>query len=117
MSSQTNSSMVNQISKSLILNLYKFEEDSFSGQIQRNNYFSLIWVKEGAGKVKTGFSEFDFMDNTLFAFAPFQPFVFSTENAIKGVVINFHPEFMFIHQQENQTWFDLRRCWHFFTSP
>jgi AraC-like DNA-binding protein len=94
--------MVNQTNGSLIFNLNKFEESCLLGQIQRNNYFSLIWIKEGFGKVKTGFSEFDFKDNTLFAFAPLQPFAFSTENTIKGVVINFHPEFMFIHRQEKE---------------
>ncbi len=102
MYNQINFSMVNQTNGSLIFNLYKFEENCFFGQIQRNNYFSLIWVKEGSGKVKTGFSEFDFRANTLFAFAPFQPFIFSTENDIKGIVINFHPEFMFIHQHEKE---------------
>ncbi len=102
MSNQTNFSMFNQTNGSIKFNLYKFEEDCFLGQIQRYNYFSLIWVKEGSGKVKTGFSEFIFQDNTLFAFAPFQPFIFSTENAVKGVVINFHPEFMFIHQHEKE---------------
>lgn len=102
MSSQTNLSMLNQTDGSLLFNLYKFEENCFFGQVQRNNYFTLIWVKEGSGKVKTGFSEFDFNANTLFAFAPFQPFVFSTESEIKGIVINFHPEFMFIHQQEKE---------------
>jgi len=102
MCNQTNFSMVNQTNESLIFNIYKFEENCFCGQIQRNNYFSLIWVKEGFGKVKTGFSEFDFKANTLFAFAPFQPFIFSTQDAIKGIVINFHPEFMFIHHQEKE---------------
>ncbi len=102
MFNQTNFLMANQIKENLILNMYKFEENCCSAQVQRNNYFSLIWVKEGFGKVKTGFSEFDFKDNTLFAFAPFQPFVFSSANTIKGVVINFHPEFMFIHHQEKQ---------------
>lgn len=100
MCNQTNFSVVNQTNGSPIFNLYKFEENCSFGQIQRNNYFSLIWVKEGSGKIKTGFSEFNFKENTLFAFAPFQPFVFSTENAIKGVIINFHPEFMFVHQHE-----------------
>ena len=105
MCNQSNLSMVNQTNGSLIFNLFKFEENTLFGEIQRNNYFSLIWVKEGSGKVKTGFSEFDFKDNTLFAFAPFQPFIFSIENAVKGVVINFHPEFMFIHQQEKEKTF------------
>ncbi|MEO5891775.1 MAG: helix-turn-helix domain-containing protein [Ferruginibacter sp.] len=102
MYNQANFSMANQTNESFLFNLYKFEENCFFGQIQRNNFFSLIWVKEGSGKVKTGFSEFDFQGNTLFAFAPFQPFIFSTENAVKGVVINFHPEFMFIHRHEKE---------------
>lgn len=102
MSNQANLPMVNQANDTFMFTLYKFEENNSFGQIQRNNYFSLIWVKEGYGKVKTGFSEFNFKDNTLFAFAPFQPFVFFSENAIKGVVINFHSEFMFIHQHERE---------------
>ncbi len=105
MYNQNDFSMVDQASGSAAFNLHKFENNSFFGQIQRNNYFSLIWVKEGLGKLKTGFSEYDFKANTLFAFAPFQPYVFSTENPLKGVVINFHPEFMFIHQHEQEKGF------------
>ncbi len=100
MYNQTGFSMVNQTNEAPIFNLYKFEENSLFGQIQRNNYFSLIWIKEGSGKVKTGFSEFEFVDNTLFAFAPFEPFMFSTDNSLKGIVINFQSEFMFFHQHE-----------------
>ena len=98
MYNQFNFSMANQINENFIFNFYKFEENCFFGQIQRNNYFSLIWVKEGNGKVKTGFSEFDFGKNSLFAFAPFQPYLISTENPIKGMVINFHAGFIFADQ-------------------
>ncbi len=94
--------MVNHQNGSLVFNLFKFEDNCFVGQLQRNNFFSIIWVKEGSGKVKTGFSEFDFQDNSLFTFAPSQPYLFSTENPIKGIVINFHPEFIFVHQQEKE---------------
>ena len=87
--------MVNHQNGSLVFNLFKFEDNCFVGQLQRNNFFSIIWVKEGSGKVKTGFSEFDFQDNSLFTFAPSQPYLFSTENPIKGIVINFHAEFIF----------------------
>lgn len=100
MSVQTSFSITTPANGSHFFNLNKFEENYFLGHIQRNNYFSLIWVKEGSGKVKTGFSEFDFQDNTLFAFAPFQPFSFSSENSIRGIVINFRPEFLFINQHE-----------------
>lgn len=105
MPNQSSISMVNQNNGSLIFNQYKFVENCFFGQLQRNNYFSLIWVKSGSGKVKTEFSEFPYEANTLFAFSPLQPYIFSTKDSIKGVVINFHPEFMLIHQKEKEKTF------------
>ncbi|CAN5652888.1 helix-turn-helix domain-containing protein [soil metagenome] len=97
-----NHSLVNQVNESPVISHFKFEENCFVGQLQRNKYFSLIWVKEGQGKVKTGFSEFDFRENSLFTFAPFQPYLISSENPIKGIVINFHAEFIFADQPEKE---------------
>jgi AraC-like DNA-binding protein len=94
--------LVNQENGSLVFNLFKFEKNCFLGQLQRNKYFSLIWVKEGQGKVKTGFSEFNFQENSLLTFAPFQPYLISTENPIKGIVINFHAGFIFADQPEKE---------------
>ncbi len=105
MSNQTNFSIVSQVNGSLLFRLSKFEENCFSNEVQRNNHFSLIWIKNGAGKVKTGFLECDFQDNTLFTFAPFQPFVFSTDNSVKGIVIDFYTEFIFIHEHEKEKGF------------
>ena len=105
MSNQTDLSIVSQVNGSLLFRLSKFEENCFSDQVQRNNHFSLIWIKEGTGKVKTGFSACDFQDNTLFAFAPFQPFVFSTDIPVKGIVIDFYTEFIFIHEHEKEKGF------------
>jgi AraC-like DNA-binding protein len=106
MYSQSDSSILNKVSGNFQFDLHKFEENCLDGQIHRNNYFSLIWVTEGFGKIKTGFSEYDFSENTLFAFAPFQPFLFSPHSPIKGIVINFHPEFMFVHQHDNKNDFE-----------
>ena len=102
MYSQSNFSMLNKANGSFQFGMHKFEENCLDGQIQRNSYFSLIWVTEGFGKIKTGFSEYDFSENTLFAFAPYQPFLFSPHHHIKGIVINFHPEFMFVYQHDNK---------------
>ncbi len=88
-----------------VFNFFKFEENCFQGQVQRNNFFSLIWVKEGYGKVRAGFSEFDFEENSLFAFEPFQPFLFSAEAPIKGIVINFNSQFIFATQHEKEKTF------------
>ncbi len=108
MHNRLNYSLVNKVNGSLVFNLFKFEENCFVGQIQRNKYFSLIWVKEGHGKVKTGFSEFDFQENSLFSFAPFQPYLISSENPIKGIVINFHSEFIFADQPEKEKAFKTK---------
>ncbi len=107
MHNRLNYSLVNPLNGSLLFNLFKFEENCFVGQLQRNKYFSVIWVKEGHGKVKTGFSEFDFGENSLFSFAPFQPYLISSENPIKGIVINFHAEFIFADQPEKEKAFKI----------
>ncbi len=102
MHNRLNYSLVDNTNGSLVFNLFKFDENCFLGQLQRNKYFSLIWVKEGQGKVKTGFSEFDFRENSLLSFAPFQPYLISSEKPIKGIVINFHAGFLFADQPEKE---------------
>lgn len=94
--------LINKQTNYLLFSLGSLEENCFCNQIQRNNYFSLVWVTEGAGKIKTGFSEYDFPENTLFALAPFQPFLFFANTPIKGIVINFQPEFIFANQQDKE---------------
>lgn len=102
--------MINQLpysiptrrNENLIIKLARFEEDFFSGQIQRYDCFTLIWITSGPGKIKTGFSEYEFQENSLFAFSPFQPFLFTADNSIKGIVIHFCPEYVFNHQNDKE---------------
>ncbi|MEO8762888.1 MAG: helix-turn-helix domain-containing protein [Ginsengibacter sp.] len=94
--------LVNKQNGNLAFRLSRLEENYFSGQLQRYNYFSLIWITGGSGKIKTGVSEYEFKENSLFAFSPFQPFLFSTANPIKGIVINFHSEFISFHQKDKE---------------
>ncbi len=97
MNSNSTFTLINNANGNLAFKLYGFEDNSHFDHIQRNNYYSLVWVQKGAGKLRADFSEYDFEENTLFAFAPYQPFMFLTE-AIEGVVINFHPDFFCIHK-------------------
>ncbi len=94
--------LVNQQNGNLAFKLFYFEDNGFFNHIQRNNYFSLIWVKEGSGKVTTGFAEYDFGANSLFAFAPYQPFRFSAAAAFNGIAIYFHPDFFCIHKHDKE---------------
>lgn len=94
--------LVNPQNGNLAFKLFTFEDNSHFDHIQRNNYFSLIWVKAGEGQLKADFSEYEFKANSLFAFSPYQPYMLRTKNNLSGVAINFHPEFfcIFKHHKE-----------------
>ncbi len=81
----------------LAFRLLEFADDSNFNHVQRLNYYSVIWVKKGSGKLKANFSEYDFTEDSLFAFSPYQPFMFTAEENIEGIVLSFHPDFYCIH--------------------
>lgn len=102
MHNQTTFTLINPQNGNLAFKLFSFEDNGYFDHIQRLNYFSLIWVKEGKGRLNADFTEYEFAGNTLFAFAPYQPFMISAEKSIEGLAINFHPEFfcIFKHHKE-----------------
>src|SRR6185436_1580522 len=101
MTNQTVFTLVNQQNGNLAFKLFSFEDNSYFDHLQRNNYYSLIWVMEGAGKLKTDFSEYSFEENSLFAFTPYQPFMFSS-NLVKGIAIYFSSDFFCIHKHQTE---------------
>jgi len=98
---QTAYTLINKQTGNLAFKLFSFEDNSYFDHLQRNNYYSLIWVREGDGKLKTDFSEYDFGPNSLFSFTPYQPFMFLS-NLIKGIAIYFHSDFFCIHKHETE---------------
>jgi AraC family transcriptional regulator, transcriptional activator of pobA len=101
MANQTTFTLVNKQNGNLAFKLFSFEDNSYFDHLQRNNYYSLIWVTEGNGKLKTDFSEYNFEQNSLFSFTPYQPFMFSS-NLIKGIAIYFHSDFFCIHKHQTE---------------
>jgi AraC family transcriptional regulator, transcriptional activator of pobA len=100
MTEQTALTLVNPQNGNLAFKLFWFEDGSNFDHIQRNNYYSLIWFTNGNGTVKADFSEYNFKSNSLFAFAPYQPFMFSSNKKMSGVVLHFHPDFFCIHKHQ-----------------
>lgn len=100
MVNQTALTLINPQNGNLAFKLSIFEDDCQFKEIQRLNYFSLIWIKKGTGKVKVDFSEYDFTENQLLAFSPYQPFMLKSDVKLEGVIINFHPEFFCIHKHQ-----------------
>ncbi len=95
-------SFVNPQNGHLAFRYQEFEDSSLFDHIKRNNYYSLIWVKEGQGKVKANFGEYDFTANSLFAFSQYQPYMFSTETTVKGIAIYFHSDFFCILEHHKE---------------
>lgn len=94
--------LINPQTGNLAFKVFSFNNNSHFDHIQRLNYYSLIWIKNGKGIAKADFSEYDFIPNTLFAFSPYQPFMFQTDELIQGIVINFHPDFFCIHKHHQE---------------
>ena len=101
MKDQVSNTLVNPQNGNLAFKIFTFDDSSMFDHIQRNNYYSLIWIQEGSGTIKADFAEYSFPVNSLFAFAPYQPFMFLTKD-IKGIVINFHPDFFCIHKHQSE---------------
>jgi AraC family transcriptional regulator, transcriptional activator of pobA len=102
MLNQSTFTLVNPQNGNLAFKLFSFEDNGFFDHLQRNNFFSLIWVTQGNGKLKADFTGYDFEANSLFAFSPYQPYMIETEKPIKGVAIYFHPEFFCIYKHQKE---------------
>lgn len=86
----------------LAFKLFTLADNSPFDHIQRLNYYSLIWIQKGKGQVKVDFSEYDFQQDHLLAFAPYQPFMLIAEEVLNGIVIHFHPDFFCIHKHHQE---------------
>jgi AraC family transcriptional regulator, transcriptional activator of pobA len=94
--------LINPQNGNLAFKIFAFEGNCAFDHIQRNNYYSLIWVFEGSGQVNADFSSYTFLQESLFAFSPYQPFMFSTNKDFVGVALQFHPDFYCIHMHQKE---------------
>jgi AraC family transcriptional regulator, transcriptional activator of pobA len=94
--------LVNPQNGNLAFKLFSFADNCAFDHVQRNNYYSIIWVQAGSGQVNADFSTYDFAENALFAFSPYQPFMLHTQNKLNGVAIQFHPDFYCIHMHQKE---------------
>jgi len=103
MEKQNVHTLINQQDGNLAFKIFSFHNNDHFDHLQRNNYYTIIWVKKGDGLLKVDFSEYEFEAGTCFAFSPFQPFMFSTDKKIEGIAIHFHSDFYCIHRNPEET--------------
>src|ERR1700712_5569229 len=99
---QTTSTLVNPQNGNLAFKIYSFTDNSMFDHLQRLNYYSILIVTEGEGKLKADFSEYTFNAPVLMCFAPYQPFLADAPTVFKGFAINFHPDFFCIHKHHHE---------------
>ena len=102
MSDQSVFTIVNRQNGNLAFKLLWFDDNSYFDHIQRNNYYSLIWIRNGSGIVTADFSEHNFEKGSLFAFSPYQPFMVATKEKLGGIAFQFHPDFFCIHKHHKE---------------
>ncbi len=95
--------LINQQNGNLAFKLFSFNDNSHFDHLQRNNFYTVIWIKNGNGLLKVDFSEYLFQENTVFSFAPYQPFMFSTDKQISGIALQFHSDYYCIHRNPKET--------------
>lgn len=99
---QKGNTLVNPSNGNLAFKIFSFEDNNSFDHLQRLNYYTVILIHNGVGKLKVDFTEYDFNQKTLMCFTPYQPFMIETNEEISGVVINFHPDFFCIHKHQKE---------------
>ncbi|WP_283640700.1 helix-turn-helix domain-containing protein [Mesonia mobilis] len=94
--------LTNPQTGNLAFKLHFFDKDNPFDHIQRLNYYSLIWVKNGQGTVKVDFLKHNFGPDNLFSFSLYQPFMLQADKNISGLAIHFHPDFFCIHKHQKE---------------
>ncbi|WP_444660222.1 helix-turn-helix domain-containing protein [Flavobacterium columnare] len=95
--------LINQQNGNLAFKMFSFWDNSHFDHLQRNNFYTVVWVKDGKGLLKVDFSEYLFQKKTVFTFAPYQPFMFSTDKNISGIALQFHSDFYCIYRNPKET--------------
>jgi AraC-like DNA-binding protein len=102
MLSQSVYTLVNQQNGNLAFKLFEFDNNSYFDHIQRNNYFTLIFITGGEGVAKVDFCDYSFKEDTLFAFYPYQPFMLMSKGCLRGIAVQFHHDFFCIYRHHEE---------------
>jgi len=86
----------------LLFKLFHFDDNSYFDHLQRNNYYTLVFISEGNGKIKADFNEYQYGENSVFFFSPYQPYIIYPDKVIKGVAIHFHSDFFCIYRYPSE---------------
>lgn len=94
--------LTNPANGNLAFKIQPFSDNSRFDHLQRLNYYSIIVLEQGRGRLSVDFSEYRLSPGTLLFFAPYQPFMLKDAEDIGGVALHFHPDFFCIHHHQKE---------------
>lgn len=94
--------LVNPADKKLAFSIEPFEDGSRFDSLQRLPYSSVIWITHGQAELKVNFSVYNMQAGNMLFLSPYQPFAITGGERIRGVMINFHPEFFCLFKHTNE---------------
>jgi AraC family transcriptional regulator, transcriptional activator of pobA len=103
MPTPSTSTLINPQNGNLALKIFAFEDNHAFDHVQRHNYYSMILVEEGTYTLKADTAEYALEGASILCFAPYQPFMIRTTNALlRGWVLHFHSDFFCIHKHDRE---------------
>ena len=94
--------LINPQTKALAFKIFSFDDNSHFDHLQRLNYYSMLLIQKGSGRLKADFSDYPFSAQSLLCFSPYQPFMLEEEEPVSGVALHFHPDFFCIHHHQKE---------------
>lgn len=92
--------LVHSQTGNMVFRVSHFEDDHLLQEQKGYHYYSIFLVTAGSGVLKADFNEYPFSANALLTLGLYQ--AFQIQGNIKGVLINFHPDFFCIYKHEEE---------------
>jgi AraC-like DNA-binding protein len=94
--------LIDPQAKTIAFSLRYFYDGEELRHAQSHNYYSMLLITEGEGSFTADVSEYPFSNDCLLCFSIYQPFQLRPRQTLKGVWVQFHPDFFCIHKHQEQ---------------
>ncbi len=94
--------LVDERTGHLAFKLFAFADNSHFDHVQRHNYYTVLWVTQGNGRLRVDTRAHDFHDGQMMCFTPYQPYMLSTDEPMSGIALHFHSDLYCIHKHQHE---------------
>lgn len=84
------------------LQVNQINKDNDYHELQRKNFYSILFIKEGKGMFRVDMNQFSFEPNSMFFLTPYQPYQLKYDGLISGLAWHFHPDFFCIERHSKE---------------